>query len=349
MVGVNREMNRTNEENKIILLSHGGGGSRTKQLIASLIAKYFANPILDSFDDGAVLKLQSKDLVFTTDSYVVDPIFFPGGDIGRLAASGTINDLIMMGAKPLYLSLGLIIEEGFNLADLERVLESMQHVLAEANVKIVTGDTKVVERGKGHLIFINTSGIGERLKGINTASSNARIGDAIIISGSIGDHSAAIIAKRRGLKLDSEISSDVAPLWKMLEPILKKYGSHIHTLRDPTRGGLAAALCDIAESSKVGIKIYEEKLPIKPAVKGLCNITGIDPLTMANEGKAIIICSQAKASLVLNALHKTPLGKNAAIIGEIVPQHKGIAVMRTAIGGERIIRMPLGEELPRIC
>ncbi len=352
----------------IITLSYGGGGIRTKHLISEIIATHLWNPILNAFDDAALLKLEKGDIAFTTDSYVVDPIFFPGGDIafttdsyvvdpiffpggdiGRLAVSGTVNDLVMMGAKPLYLSLGLIIEEGLAVEDLEKIILSIKRALGESGTKVVTGDTKVVERGRGHSIFINTSGIGIKIHKLNTSVTNARIGDAVIISGSIGDHSTAIIAQRRGLKLESNIRSDVAPLWKMLQPLLTKYGRDIHVLRDPTRGGLSAALCDIAESSNVGIRVFEEKIPIKSAVKGLCALTGIDPMTMANEGKAVIVCQKKIADKVVAILKRNQQGKDAAIIVEIVAEHKGIPVMQTVVGGERIIRMPLGEELPRIC
>jgi hydrogenase expression/formation protein HypE len=342
-------MNDKVNPGRLILLSHGGGGVRTRQLISELIAKHFGNPILNTFDDGAVVRCDGRDFVFTTDSYVVDPIFFPGGDIGRLAVSGTTNDLVMMGAKPLYLSLALILEEVLKLVELERVVLSMKRVISEVGVKIVTGDTKVVERGKGHSIFINTSGIGKKIANINASSANARVGDAVIISGTIGDHSAAILAQRRGLKLKTHITSDVAPLWRMFEPVFKRYGSAIHSLRDPTRGGLAAALCDMAEDSNVGIRIFENRIPIKPDVRGLCELTGIEPLTMANEGKAVIICAKEKAPDILKTLRRTMQGKAAASIGEVVDAHRGLVVMETLIGGERIIRMPLGEELPRIC
>lgn len=332
----------------LILLSHGGGGRRTQQLIRDLILKHLGNPILDRLDDGACLDVPERELVFTTDSYVVSPIFFPGGDIGKLAVCGTINDLAMQGAAPRYLSLALILEEGLALADLERVIRSVAQMVRETGVMVVTGDTKVVERGKGNGIFINTAGIGVRLPGVDTHVANARSGDTVIITGTLGDHGVAVMSRREGLALETDVVSDAAPLWGMIEPLLRGI-PEIHSLRDPTRGGVAAALGDIAAAAQVGIRIRERALPIHPGVQGACKLLGLDVLNVANEGKALVICASAQAEHALRILRAHPLGREAAVIGEVVAAPAGMVLLETALGGERIVETPLGEDLPRIC
>jgi len=332
----------------IILLSHGGGGRRTQQLIRDLILKHLGNPILNRLDDGACLDVPERDLVFTTDSYVVSPIFFPGGDIGKLAVCGTINDLAMQGAAPRYLSLALILEEGLALTDLERVIQSVARMVRETGVMVVTGDTKVVERGKGNGVFINTAGIGVRRPGVDTHAANARNGDAVIITGTIGDHGIAVMSRREGLNLETDVVSDAAPLWGMIEPLLREI-PEIHSLRDPTRGGVAAALVDIAAAAGVGIRIHERALRILPGVQGACKLLGLDVLNVANEGKALVICVPAQAERALRILRAHPLGREAAIIGAVTAEPAGTVILKTALGGERIVETPLGEDLPRIC
>lgn len=336
------------QDNDIVLLSHGGGGLRSRQLIKDMIVRHLGNPILNELDDGACLSMAEKDLVFTTDSFVVRPLFFPGGDIGKLAVCGTVNDLAMMGAEPRYLSLGLILEEGLPFVDFERVILSMRTALDEAKVKIVTGDTKVVERGMGFGMFVNTAGIGARSPNADTRVANARSGDVVIVTGMLGDHGAAVVSCREGINLESGLVSDVAPLWRLVAPLFCQ-GVELHCLRDPTRGGLAAALCDIAESSRVGIRLFEKELPIRKEVWGICRLLGLDPLNMACEGCAVIVCPGKNAGTVLDSLRSNPLGRNAMVIGNVVAQPKGLVILETGVGGERIIETPVGEDLPRIC
>jgi len=336
------------KNDQMILLSHGGGGLRSKQLINEVLVKRLGNPVLNMLDDGALLTLDRKDIVFTTDSFVVRPLFFPGGDIGRLAACGTINDLVMMGAEPRYLSLGLIIEEGFSLRDLERAVLSMREILDVAKVKIVTGDTKVVEKGAAAGLFINTSGIGVRLANADTRVSNARPGDVVVVTGTLGDHGAAVISCREGINLDSKLESDVAPLWGLIAPLLTQ-GTELHCLRDPTRGGLAAALCDIAEASRVGIRVREREIPVRKETLGVCRLLGLDPLNMACEGRAVVVCPERLCRDVLRMLHSHPMGGNARAIGVVEEQPAGLVVLETDVGGERIVEMPMGDDLPRIC
>lgn len=340
-----RNMSQYNS-NEVIMLAHGGGGLRTQSLLRELILRHLRNPILDRLDDSACLHIPETDLAFTTDSYVVDPIFFPGGDIGKLAACGTINDLAMQGAAPRYLSLGLILEEGLALAELDRVLGSLAAVARQAGALVVTGDTKVVERGKGNAIFINMAGIGARLTGTDPHVSNARPGDQLIISGPLGDHGAAVMSSRLGLA--SNLLSDVAPLWELLAPLLRAI-PEIACLRDPTRGGLAAAACDIAASAGVGLRIQEAALPIRREVLGVCQLLGLDPLNLANEGKALVVCSAERSAAALALLRAHPLGRAAAVIGTVVAQPAGLVLLETCAGGERVIQMPSGEDLPRIC
>jgi hydrogenase expression/formation protein HypE len=284
----------------------------------------------------------------TTDSYVVDPLFFPGGNIGVLAACGTINDLVMQGARPVALTCALIIEEGFSVRSLRTIIRSLADTLEPLGVAVVTGDTKVVERGKGSGLFINTTGLGMRLPGQQTGIDNARPGDAVLITGTLGDHGIAVMNERETLGLKADFVSDVAPLWKLLEPVLT--GDYeIHCLRDPTRGGLTTALCDLATASRVGVRIREDALPIAPITGAACDLLGLDPLNVANEGKAIIVCPAEQAPAILEQLHAHPLGEHAAVIGNVTSEHPEMAVLETHIGGQRILRPPAGFDLPRIC
>ncbi len=333
----------------VVVSSHGGGGARTKQLLNSFILKHFGNPLLDRLDDSAVLSVPETELALTTDSYVVDPVFFPGGDIGRLAVCGTVNDLAMQAARPLFFSVGLILEEGLPLDRLDRILKSMAGVLRENEIHVVTGDTKVVgNRREGGGIYINTTGLGKRLPGADTHISNARPGDAVILSGTMGDHGIAVICHREGLRLETGLVSDVAPLWDMTRRLLERCPA-VRALRDPTRGGVAAALCDIAEASGTGIRIQERALPVKKEVRGACQLLGFDPLNVANEGKALAVCPENEAGTALAALRGHSLGGDAAVIGQVVEEHACMVVMETAAGGERIIETPGGEDFPRIC
>lgn len=331
-----------------VLLAHGGGGKLSQQIIQKMIVPQFKNDLLDQLHDGAVFTLDGVQLAFTTDSYVVSPVFFPGGDIGELAVNGTVNDLAMCGARPLFLSAAFIIEEGFPMDDLWRVILSMQSAATKAGVKLVTGDTKVVDRGKGDKIFVNTSGVGVVDSGIQIGSRNARVGDAVIISGPIAVHGIAIMSVREGLEFESQIESDTAALNHLVLAMVTA-SRNIHVLRDPTRGGVASSLNEIAESSRVGIKIDEEKIPITEPVRGACEILGLDPLYVANEGKLIAIISPEDVESVLSVMRQNPLGKDSAVIGEVVGDHPGTVVMRTSIGGSRVVDMLSGEQLPRIC
>lgn len=331
-----------------ILLDHGSGGRASHELIKELLFPPFKNAILADMDDSAVMSIGDQRLAFSTDSYTVDPIFFPGGDIGAIAVNGTVNDLSMCGAKPLYISVGLIIEEGFSIADLRKILESMKRAAAEANVLIVTGDTKVVQKKAADKIFINTSGVGVVPSGIHISGKNAKPGDRILLSGFIADHGITILTQREGLTFDSPIGSDTAPLNRMVEEMMVA-SSHIHTLRDPTRGGLATSLNEIAIQSQVGIKLYEKKIPVRDETRGACELLGLDALYLANEGKLIACVAPEDAERVLAVVRNNPYGKNASIIGDIISENTGKVFMETAIGGKRIIDMLTGEPLPRIC
>lgn len=330
-----------------IQLAHGSGGKLSHELIEKYFLPYFKNPFLELLNDQAVFDVHSR-VAFTTDSYVVDPIFFPGGNIGDLAINGTVNDLSMAGAKPLYLSAGFILEEGFPIKELEKILSSMKEAADKAGVIIVTGDTKVVNKGKADKIFINTSGIGVIEKPVNISANNLKIGDKIIISGAIGEHGIAVMAKREGLEFEKEIRSDTAPLNSLVADMLA-VSTDIHALRDPTRGGLATILKEFAISSNVGIVIYEDKIPIKDEVSGACEILGLDPLFVANEGRLIAAVSPESSEIVLKAMRKNKYGKGAEIIGEVASEHKGTVILKTRIGGKRMIDMLMGEQLPRIC
>jgi hydrogenase expression/formation protein HypE len=329
-----------------ILLAHGSGGKLMHDLIESFMPD-LTNPILEKMDDSAVFEVSGK-LAFTTDSYTVNPIFFPGGDIGRLAVCGTVNDLAMSGARPLYLSLAFIIEEGLPVSDLRKIVASIKKAAGEAGVKIVTGDTKVVNQGSADKLFINTAGVGIVPEGIDISAANARPGDKIIISGNIGDHGIAVLSKREGLNFQVPVPSDCAPLNKLVADMLAA-SANIHCLRDPTRGGLATTLNDFAGQSEVGIRIEEDKIPVDRAVLAACELLGLDPLHIANEGKLAAVVAREDADAILANMKQNKYGKNAVIIGEVVAEHPGRVVMKTSLGASRIVDMPVGELLPRIC
>ena len=332
----------------LILLGHGSGGKLSHQLLDDLIIPTLSGIPVAGQNDAAVLDFAGGRLAFTTDSYVVDPIFFPGGTIGDLAVNGTVNDLAMMGARPLFMSVGLILEEGFSRAELALVLGAMREAADLAGVAIVTGDTKVVPRGKADRIFINTSGVGVLEHGITISGCAARPGDKVIINGTIGDHGIAVLAAREGLELESDIKSDCAPLNGLVAELLTE-GEALHVLRDPTSGGVATTLKEIALQSRVGITLFEERLPFNAAVKGVCSILGLDPLYVANEGKLLAVVAPEKAEAVLARLRSHPLGKEAAIIGEVTGEPAGRVQMETVVGGMRGVEMLAGEQLPRIC
>lgn len=333
-----------------VLLGHGSGGKLSHDLIADIFVKYFNNPILKQQTDSALLKVDRQHLAYTTDSYVVDPIFFPGGNIGKIAIAGTVNDLAVSGAKPLYLSTGFIIEEGFSLKDLEIIVKSMAEEAKKAGVLIVTGDTKVVDKGKCDKLFINTSGIGllsEKLLDISSGK-NISVGDKIIINGRIADHGMAILSARNELNIRSTIESDCACLNHLIESVVAS-GANIKFMRDATRGGLATVLSELAAGKNYGLSIDEAKLVISEPVKGMCEILGFDPMYVANEGKVVMIVDAKDAEKTIKLMNADPLGKEAAIIGEIVGEHPGKGWITTSIGGKRIIDMLTGEQLPRIC
>jgi hydrogenase expression/formation protein HypE len=331
-----------------ILLDHGSGGKIAHNLINEIMLPIFDNDILSPLNDGAVFEIKGHRLAFSTDTFVVDPIFFPGGNIGKLAINGTVNDVAMCGAEPLYLSAGLIIEEGFPMADLEKILKDMGKAAGKAGVKVVTGDTKVVPKGVVDKIFINTSGVGRIPKDVDISSHRALPGDKIIISGSIADHGMTILTQREGLKFDSPIKSDTAPLNHMVARMLEVC-KDIHVLRDPTRGGVGTALNEIAGKSGIGIKIYEEKIPLKDETAGICELLGFDPMYVANEGKLLAFVDPVHAAEVLAAVQKDEFGQEACIIGETVSDYHGKVIMQTRIGGTRIVDMLTGDQLPRIC
>lgn len=333
-----------------VLLDHGSGGRVSHAMFSDLILPLFHNPELARQDDGAVMDLDLKGgrLAFSTDSYVVDPIFFPGGNIGDLAVNGTVNDVSMCGALPLWISAGLIIEEGLPGKDLRIILESMAAAARKAGVKIVTGDTKVVPRGKADKIFINTSGIGVIPAGVDVGGDRARPGDSIIVSGFIADHGITILSTREGLKFDSDIRTDSAPLNQMVQSLIRS-DCEIHVLRDPTRGGVGTTLNEIASQSGVGVCIEESALPIRGAVRGVCELLGFDPLYIANEGKLIAFVPEKDADKALEIIRKDEFGKDARVIGRVTDQDPGKVFLKTGIGGMRMVDMLTGEQLPRIC
>jgi hydrogenase expression/formation protein HypE len=336
-----------------ILLSHGSGGKATRDLIDDVFLSRFSNPLLAPLEDQARIDLHSllalgDRLAFTTDSYVVDPLFFPGGDIGSLAVNGTINDLAVSGARPLYLSCGFILEEGLETDVLRRVASSMQHAAAAAGVAIVTGDTKVVHRGAADKLFINTSGIGIIPAGVRIGAHRATPGDAVLVNGTIGDHGATVLQARGDLALDAHLQSDCQPLDGLIGALLAAC-PELHCLRDATRGGVATVLNELAQCASVGFRIDEAALPLRAEVRGVCEILGLDPLYMANEGKLVAVVPHASAQAALAAMREHPAGRNAAIIGRVCDGPRGSVVMSTLLGGERMVDMLVGDQLPRIC
>ena len=331
-----------------ILLGHGSGGKLSADLVREIFLPALHNPALARLDDQAVVNVNGQRLAFTTDSFVVKPLFFPGGDIGSLAVHGTVNDLAMGGAQPLFLSAAFILEEGFSIDDLRRIVDSMRRAADAAEVQVVTGDTKVVERGKGDGLFINTAGIGTFADGVELSADRARPGDKVLLSGTIGDHGIAILAQREGLEFESTIESDSAALHTLVAEMLRAPGE-IRCMRDPTRGGVSSALNEIAAQSRVGIELEEQAIPVREGVKGACELLGLDPLYVANEGKLIAIVAASDAEKVLQAMRHHPLGKDAQIIGTVGPKNPGLVTMRMALGTTRIVDMLAGDQLPRIC
>lgn len=331
-----------------ILLGHGSGGKLTARLIEQIIVPALDNPILGVLDDQALLPVGGETIAFTTDSFVVTPIFFPGGDIGELAVNGTVNDLAMGGARPRFLSLAFILEEGFPIADLRRVLASVRRAADRAGVSVVTGDTKVVGRGSADKIFVNTAGIGLPRRGVALSAQRVRPGDAVLLSGSIGDHGMAILTKREGLELEGRLESDTAPLHGIVEAMLDAH-LDIHAMRDPTRGGLAASLVEIATRQGLGIDVDENAVPVTEAVRGACELLGLDPLFVANEGKLVAFVPEEGHERVLAAMRAHPLGRDSVCIGRVTSAHPGLVVMKTPIGGQRALDLPFAEALPRIC
>jgi hydrogenase expression/formation protein HypE len=331
-----------------VLLGHGSGGKLSAQLLERVFLPAFGNPMLDQLNDQATFAIDGVRLAMTTDSFVVKPLFFPGGDIGSLAVHGTVNDLAMGGAQPLYLSVAFILEEGLPIHELRRISESLHRAARAAGVQIVTGDTKVVELGKGDGVFINTTGIGVVPSGLVLGSDQARPGDKIILSGTLGDHGIAILARREGLEFETTIESDTAPLHKLVDAMLGT-GAAIRCMRDPTRGGLSSSLNEIATRSQVGMLIEEETIPVREEVRGACEMLGLDPLYVANEGKMIAIVAAKDAGLVLEAMRANVHGREARVIGTVVEKHPGTVVMKTAFGTTRIVDMLAGDQLPRIC
>ncbi len=330
-----------------ILLAHGSGGKLAHELVEKSFVKAFANPFLAKLDDSAVMDFSGR-LAFTTDSYVVSPILFPGGDIGKLAVYGTVNDLAMSGARPLYLSLSFIIEEGLPQNELNEIVDSIQEAAQEAGVEIVTGDTKVVHRGSADKLFINTAGVGIIPEGVDISGGRARPGDKVILSGTIGDHGIAVLSQREGLSFSTQLESDCAPLGSLVAEMLAA-SPDIHCLRDPTRGGLATTLNELAKQSKVSIRIEEEKISVREEVLAACEMLGFDPLYVANEGKLVAIVPAEDADKVLKAMRQNHCGTGAAIIGEVKAEHPGRVVMKTCLGASRIVDMLVGDLLPRIC
>ena len=331
-----------------VILGHGGGGKLSSELVEHIFLPAFANEKLGGLGDSTVFEVASQRLAFSTDSYVVQPLFFPGGSIGDLAVNGTVNDLSMSGARPIYLSAGFIIEEGFPLAQLKKIADDMGAAAARSGVKIITGDTKVVERGHGDGCYINTAGVGLVGENVNIAPNQAQGGDVVLISGTVGDHGMAIMSVREGLDFEAAIKSDSCPLNELVSDVMKVC-PEIHVFRDPTRGGVAASLNEIAAASNCGIVVEESKVPINATVQSACEILGFDPLQVANEGKLICIVPQRYATDVLDAMQSNSAGVDAAQIGMVVAEHPGMVIAKTAIGASRVITLPIGEQLPRIC
>jgi len=331
-----------------ILLAHGSGGKLSHDLVSEILLPRFSNPFLEPLDDSARITNREGPLAFTTDSYVINPLFFPGGDIGKLAVCGTVNDLSMIGAVPSHLSLSLILEEGFPIERLKRIMSSVRDAAEEAFVSIVTGDTKVVEHGAADQLFITTSGIGWIRKGVHLSGLNARPGDKVVVSGFLGDHEIAVLSQREGFGFRGDLKSDCAPLNGLVGKMLDVCSS-IRCLRDPTRGGLATTLNEIASRSNVGIVLEEAKIPVREAVRGTCELLGLDPLYLANEGKLLAICPPKKAENILAAMRAHPLGKDAEIIGQVTEENPSRVTLQTLIGGHRLLDMLTGAQYPRIC
>ncbi|ARM30565.1 hydrogenase expression/formation protein HypE [Prosthecochloris sp. HL-130-GSB] len=332
----------------VVQMAHGAGGRLSRELMEKVFLPHLSNSLLESLDDQAKLSLSSGNVAFTTDSYVVSPLFFPGGTIGELAVYGTVNDLAVGGAVPEFLSAGFVIEEGFAFADLEKIVVSFAAAARKAGVQVVTGDTKVVERGKCDGVYITTSGIGVIREDVAVSCRNLVPGDVVILSGSIGDHGISVLAAREGLSLQSGLESDSAPLHAMIASLLDAFPG-VHAMRDPTRGGVAAALNELASASGVGIELDEDQIPVKPEVKGACELLGIDPVSVANEGKVLVFVPERGAEPVLEAMKAHKEGMHATLIGRVVAGHPGQVVMKTVYGSRRVVDMPLGEQLPRIC
>jgi hydrogenase expression/formation protein HypE len=332
----------------VVELAHGGGGTKTAKLVETLFAPAFHNPHLEPLGDGALVSVRDERLAFTTDSFVVRPAFFPGGDIGSLAVHGTVNDLAMCGAEPLYLSAGYLLEEGFPLRDLERVVRSMAEACSRCGVLLVTGDTKVVDRGKGDGIYVNTSGIGRVRDGVHVGPQRAEPGDAVIVSGPVGDHGIAVMAAREGIDFETALLSDSAPVLAPVRALLDAVPA-THVLRDPTRGGLATALVEIALSSKVGIRLEEAAVPVRDEVRGACELLGFDPLYVACEGRFLAIVPGPSADEALAAILQAPGGGGARRIGSVSAEDAGRVVLKTRIGSHRLLERLSGEQLPRIC
>lgn len=339
---------RLNTRDGAVDMTHGSGGRAMAQLIEELFVKHFDNDMLRQANDQAAFDVPAGRMVMSTDGHVISPLFFPGGDIGSLSVHGTINDVAMSGARPLYLSAGFILEEGFPLADLEKIVISMGRAASAANVPIVTGDTKVVEKGKADGVFITTTGVGVVPEGVTISGDRAQVGDAILVNGAIGDHGVAIMSSRENLQFETTIESDSAALHNLVAEMVM-VAPTIHCLRDPTRGGLATSLNELAQQSQVGMKLRETSIPIKPAVSAACELLGLDPLYVANEGKLICICVQEDAQRLLDVMQAHPLGREAAIIGEVVEDRNAFVQMQTSFGGSRVVDWLAGEQLPRIC
>jgi len=335
--------------NDVIILGHGSGGALTNRLIKDVFQGAFENPILNELLDAAVLNINGGKLAFTTDSFVVDPIFFPGGDIGKIAVCGTVNDLAVSGAEPLYLSAGFIIEEGLLISDLKKIVESMRKAAQAAGVHIVTGDTKVVGRGSADKVFINTAGIGVIPVGRSLSPRHMQPGDVIIVSGTMGDHGLTILAQREGLSFSTPVESDCTPLNRITKAILEAGGDSVRCMRDPTRGGLATTLNELAMQSGKGILIKEEKIPLRREVVGACEMLGLDPLYLANEGKVIVVVAPESAASVLEAMRSLPEGEDSVEIGQVIAEEEGLVLMETELGATRVLGMLEGEPLPRIC
>lgn len=331
-----------------VTMAHGSGGRLTRELIENVFRSGFSNRYLDAMHDGAIVPAGNCRIAMSTDSYVISPLFFPGGDIGSLSVHGTVNDLCMCGARPAFLSVAMIIEEGLPVDELRRVVASMQEAAARSGVALVTGDTKVVDRGKGDRLFITTTGIGLVDAGVDVSPKRAAPGDAVILSGGIAEHGIAVMSVREGLEFGTGILSDSAPLDGLVSAMLGT-GADIHVLRDPTRGGIASALNEIAADAGVGIGISEKSIPVREDVRAACEILGMDPLYVANEGKLLAFVPRENSGPVLSAMHRHPLGRRATVIGEVISDHPGIVVMETTIGGSRVVDMLSGDQLPRIC